>query len=517
MFESFSVLVQRYPTIFRPYTKQIRNELRAYLAPTLSDGHFITTSLSKSARRLAVILYQSAAKNSSGEEWVKGIQDLVKKIHGTVDQVYRAVIEDWESFSGNISQPVNMDQEVHGGAESGEDLPVWTGIGAGLERLLGLLDLLADHFRYQIVATITVPLGSVVGLLTRLMSVVPPSNRKQNSEHGGMRLHPAVEKSEREILWTSLPSVYIASIEVYLALAQRLHHSFTSMAQPCLSQVAWTFPHVLHDEDFRAATYRLVFRILPLCGSSFQQSSVDLISPIIKACCNDVRNIEDYSPLPKDKTTKGLVSRSSVNLDTFLTNKASKPVIPMRRHTGVVDAAEKLHPLFLTHLPQQHLQAYLRAEVDRTSILAHHKDAMLASVLNPFIGTNGKVLPSIMPHLCREFSGTSAVEAILRPRQPVVCSTQTPLQDQISLDGIEVIEDVMEDVVVAGTPSFNRSFSTVEDLMNREGVTVPKEPETAQILQTAGVDEDDSDESVHLTMELSDSEDEQPPEAAMLE
>src|SRR5271155_3266128 len=69
IFESFCVLISQHPTIFRPYGNQIKVVIRPYLAPTLCDSHFVHFSLSQSARRVAVLLHQTAVKNTSGEEW----------------------------------------------------------------------------------------------------------------------------------------------------------------------------------------------------------------------------------------------------------------------------------------------------------------------------------------------------------------------------------------------------------------------------------------------------------------
>ena len=559
IFESFCVLIPHHPTIFRPYGNQIKVVIRPYLAPTLCDRHFVPLSLSQSARRVAVLLYQTAAKNTSGEEWGKGIRTLVRDIHGTVDRVYRVVIEDWESTAGYVSQPVDINQEVHGGAKSEEDLPAWNGIDAGIQRLEGMLRLLREHFMHHTATAVNIPLDLVVDLLTRLMSVVSPTNAKGGSDYNGVRLHPAIERNERDGLWAGLGNVHMVSIEVYLVLVERLQHNFTSLAQRCLSQVAWIFSSHHHDEAFRCVVYQLMANVLPLCGSSLDKSTVALLTPAIRACCKEFPVPDDgYRSRAQEDGGKLPINRSSANVDTFLNNKTASETVAVNNGSEVVNAARELLPLFLSHLPQQHLQGYLRAKIDQTAILTRNKEAMLASVLNPYLGKNGKPLPSILPHLCREFPIEPAVEALLRPRLPILRQSQAVSQDhELAEESLLEADDLMEDVVIHNAASeetgaehidtpkatINSNQATegsgrlpkvgtmtphdpwggpshvkdaeIEPIVAREkflsSLPPPVGPSNAKLSDTGPAMEDEdeeSDESVHLTMDLSDSEDE---------
>jgi pre-rRNA-processing protein RIX1 len=560
IFESFCVLIPRHPTIFRPYGNQIKVVIRPYLAPTLSDGYFVPLSLSQSARRVAVLLYQTAAKNTSGEEWGKSVRALVRDIHGTVDQVYRAVIEDWESTAGYVSQTVDVNQEVQGGAKSENDLSAWNGIDAGVQRLEGMLKLLKEHFIHHTATAVNIPLDLVVDLLTRLMSVVPPTNATGGSGYNGVRLHPAIERNERDGLWAALENVHMAAMEVYLVLVNRLQHNFTSLAQRCLSQVAWIFSSRPHEVAFRCVIYQLTAKILPLCGFSLDRPAVALLTPVIRACCKDLP-MQDGEHQSRAQRDAGNPPRneSSANVNTFLNNKTASETLIVNNGSGVLEAAGELLPLFLSHLPQQHLQGYLRAKIDRTAILAHHKEAMLASVLNPYLGKNGKTLPSILPHICREFPNDPAVEVLLRPRLPVLRQNQAISQDQQLIEeSLQEADDLMEDVVVhsaafedtgarhidtqKGTISSTQATddndrllkfrstashdpwggasndrdAQIEPIISRENFSSPlaplAEPSNAKLGQTVPEmeeeEEEDSDESVHLIMDLSDSEDE---------
>jgi hypothetical protein len=421
-----------------------------------------------------------------------------------------------------------------------------------------MLRLLREHFMHHTATAVNIPLDLIVDLLTRLMSVVPPTNAKGGSDYDGVRLHPAIERNERDGLWAGLRNVHMLSVETYVVLFNRLQYNFTSLAQRCLSQVAWIFSSYHHDEAFRCVVYQLMGNILPLCGSSFDKSTVALLTPVIIACCKEFPMPDDgYRSRTQEDGAKLPTNGSSANADTFLNSKTTSETVAVSNFSEVLNAAGELLPLFLSHLPQQHLQVYLRAKIDQTAILAYNKEAMLASVLNPYLGKNGKTLPSILPHLCREFPNDPSVEALLRPRLPVLRQTQAVPQDhELVEESLQEADELMENVVVhnvasedtgAGpidtpkaTISSNRTAggsgqlpkvgsmtphdpwggpshvrdAEIEPIVNREKFSSPLpppvEPNYAKLSHTAPamVDEEDSDESVHLTMDLSDSEDE---------
>lgn len=459
IFNAFSALMPRHPAIFRPFASQIRIVTRAYVAPTFCDGRFVPESLKESARSLAVLLHQTAPKNTSGEEWGKNIRELVKEVHATTDQVFRAVVEDWESAAGYISQPVDVNEELQGGGKSKEDYLAWSGIDAGLERLVGLLGYLEEHFNHRSATAVTVPLGIIDDLLARLMSIAAPQASKNGSGHGGMRLHPGISREEREGLWAGLPQVYIGVIEVYSILIDRLQNSYTSLAQGCIEHITWTFRTGKQDEQYRAKAYDVIAKLLLLCGSSLPKSSIDRLAPVQVACCKELRPIEEALPAMPLKDSNGKATSNGVaNADKFLKNN---PILSSTEitDTAVITAAKALLPLLFS-LPQQHLEAYLRAELDRTAILSHHKEAMLASVLNPFLGRNGKSLPSILPHLCRAFPRDAAVEALLRPRLPVIRQSG-PIMSAPAEEEIEEDEDLaMEDMEPEDEPKSSEQLDT---------------------------------------------------------
>jgi pre-rRNA-processing protein RIX1 len=559
--DAFSILILRHPTIFRPFASQIRLITRPYLAPTICDECFVPSSLSKSARRTTALIHQIAGKSSSGDEWGNSVRQLVKEIHGTTDKVYRSVIEDWESICGYTSQPVDMNRELHGGGSSDDNLPEWNGIDAGLGRLVGLLRQLEEFFRHQTASFVIIPLGPILDLLARLMSVTPPKNSAMDSGYEEARLRPTIERDERDKLWAGLPSVYIATMQVYAVLADRLESQFVSVAQSCLDQVIWTFPSGQQDDIFRAILYRLVAKLLRFCGLDLPKKVVDNITPIIRACCKEFPHLEGDASTPALSMEGARQGSNGVppKADSFLQLGTNAYVNPTPIN-DVLKSATKLLPLFLSHLPQQHLEAYLRAEIDRTAIICHQKEAMIASVLSPYIRKDGRSLPSILPHLCRQFPSDVAVEALLRPRFPVVLLAPSALHGykRLQEERPEVEDDVMEDFIPFNrdeeiakiektenwpiireniSPNYTgalresiketmseglKQVSAVQQYIEEDSpigchnlpLPQPVVPAEIGIIQSTSVlageevDSDGSDDSIHLTMAMSDSEDE---------
>lgn len=569
IFDAFSALMPRHPAIFRPFAGQIRTVTRIYVAPTFSDDRFVPELLKESARSLAVLVHQTAPKNTSGEEWGKSVRELVKEIHGTTDQVFRAVVEDWESTVGYISQPIDVNKELEGGGKSKDDYPGWSGIDAGLDRLTGLLGYLEEHFKHHTATAVTVPLGIIDDLLTRLMSIAPPVS-KSGSDHGSMRLHPGISREEREGLWAGLPQVHIGAMDIYAVLIDRLQQGFTSLAQGCIEHITWTFRTDKQDESCRTKAYDLIAKVLPLCGSSLPKTCVDRLTSVLVGVCKELRPEEAKPVSMTQKDSHGKATSNGVtNADNFL---KSAPILSSgsSSDSAVISAAKRLLPLFFSHLPQQHVEAYVRAELDRTAILSHHKQAMLASVLNPFLGKNGKSLPSILPHLSRGFPRDAAVEALLRPRQPVIRQSRpvmsAPLEEKIAEDEDLIMSDLVPAAVAADsskahtitTIAASTLTSTVETQTTSRNVeiieatvavdkpnvwgtqkkvsvdasvgpqikvqarkhsdhaqTAATAVSTAPLLTSAATtsaveeDEDSDDESVHLEAGLSESEDEE--------
>jgi pre-rRNA-processing protein RIX1 len=539
VFQSFAILVPRHTTIYRPFVSQIRPILRPYLAPTSFDGSFVSMELKQSARRLDVILHQTAPKNTGGEEWAKAVRELVRDTHSTADLVFRAVIEDWESSSGYQADPVDVNIELRGGDKTPGDLPAWAGIYAGTERLAGLLEYLAAYFKSETSTPVAMPLGSISDMIARMLSISIPW--PDSSATGGPRLHPAIDRDEKDGLFAGLSEVYVGALHLLDAIAERLQESFMPLAQGIFDQLTWVFPYGKHSIEFRQLAYRLLTKILRNIGPSFNRSQAPKLSTVIKTCCHDLFSQEPSTKSTKITATdskKSQSSGSSHNADALLRKIGDSPVEVSIDNPELSAAAGELLPLFMSHFPQQHFDISMRSLIERTAILSHNKDAMLASILNPFVGKNGRALPTILPHLARDFPDDNVVEILLRPRMPLLPSKSASLPSSNPIDDASEDEDmdinpepISTHQPLEATPSANPSLTTFhpglgppQDHLGTHAEaplqvptvtstytktptqTIPP-PDQQDVNMGQGDSDTSDDESVHLVMQLdSDSE-----------
>lgn len=475
IFDSFAMLVPRHTTIYRPFVTQIRLATKKYLAPTSSDDVYMSPSLKDSARRLVVILHQTVAKGGGGEEWGKSFREVVKNIHITADNVFRGVVEDWESSTGYIAEAVDVNQELSGGGRTAEDLPLWTGIDAGVERLTGLLEFLSVYFKIETSTPVTIPLGAVMDLILRMLSISIPTASESASGRGGPRLHPAIDRDEKDSLWSGLPQVYVAALELVEAISDRLEDTFLPLAQGILAQLAWVFSFGKHFQDFRYMTYNVLAKILLQTGQSLNKAQTVKLTTIVRSCCRDLQggsslnSSVDGAP----NTSEGNGGVSNQNADTFLHRAIEAIEDQTLLETDLAVAAAALLPIFLSHVPQQYLDISIRSLIERTAILSHNKKAMLASVLNPFVGKNGNPLASIVPHLTREFGHDAVVEILLRPRMPLVPVT-----------GVRSIIDTFNDVPEDEEMEFSADIPSTVTQQHLKSFETSSEPTATSTLTT---------------------------------
>ena len=433
--EALGELLPYHPTSFRPFVGQIRSLILRLLAPTpsnlLQDGstkHSIieisssTGPCTAAARRLFVLLHCCAAKNTSGDEWNKTLRTIIADIHNTTDQVFRAVFEDWEPSSKAQTNRTNARDYGAVISDAGTDLlglPGWKGIHAGCERLSGLLLLLQSSLATPNSSAVSLPVGAIVDIITRILSVLVPAGTKHATYEGSVRLNPEIGREEREALWARLPHIHIAALRTLSTVLARLGAASAALSHGLLDLLLWVFRSEHTSDKIRTSTYGLVAQILGRFGPSLPRSAVSSMSPLIRACCKDLLPSQERPAgeltVPGNKAAQG-DGLSSSNADSYL--HAATLLKPQTCSLELQAAASALLPLLLTSLPQNILSFSLRSQIDRTAILSRNKEAMLASVLNPSTGKMGT--SSIMPLLARGFPEATAVEAFIRPRMPVL-------------------------------------------------------------------------------------------------
>lgn len=421
-------LVSRHPTTFRPFSAQIHSVLIQILGSS-GSGRFFSSSVVDLSQRLFVALHHCAPKNMSGDEWTSACRMTIASIHRTADNVFRSVVEQWESTDPNFRHtPPSRDATQVVGDDGSNDLGLggWEGMDAGANRFICLLRLLATFVSSRTASTVNIPIGAIFDMSARILSVSVP----KDGDDGAVQKVAEISRDERDALWLVLPRIHAACIDLFTTILRTLKALSLSVAQTILEQLLWIWDAEKFHHDLRASSYRLIEQMLPLIGPSLTKPNVTSLGPIIRQCCQDLLSIDEESSPSRERSTtsKGGKSKDhqgTANVDAFL-----NPALNARnlgkadvRYPPYSDAHLAL-PLFFRYLPVEHLSLPTRAEMDRTAILTAHHDAMMASVMNPVPSVKGrKPVPSILPFLVRRYSEQLDVESLLRPRMPVILST----------------------------------------------------------------------------------------------
>lgn len=426
MLQSFIELITLHPSSFRPFVQQIQTLVLSLIAPTSSNLGSVEQSSTSSellhdtARRLFVLLHFCAPKNTSGEVWARSLSMIIISAQRTADRIFRSLIEDWRPRSDMIDGVgLAMNETVSDAKPQPLNLPGWTGIHDGVQRLNGILCTIQAFVSLTSSAAVVLQVSSIMNLTDRILSTLQPSAAR------GSRARPEISRDEREGLIIGLPQLHVSAMAILSLLISRMGSSCAATKESTLEQVSWIFQNECANDEVRTAAYELVSQILKRFGLSLCASCAAPISLCIRACCEDLVSPEEAATQDRDVpalhgTKPSDHNSSSTNADSFLKCSETRlKTCTVSEHTA--QAAGKLLPLALTNLPSEFLSYALRTRVDRTAILANNKTAMLASVMNPYVAAKGKHSSvSILPLLARAHLGALEIEALLRPQMPTV-------------------------------------------------------------------------------------------------
>lgn len=409
-----------YPTTLRPFSAQIKAAFRLYIAPTQADGLAAPHTLLETSRKLFVLQHYTTPKNGNAEEWAKAIGSLIKTAHNTGDHVFRAVQETWEPSSNYTRQSVSYDGEAHGGGDAAEELPAWVGVPHGAERLIGSIETIGEFFKCPTKCPVVTPVSQILDLTSRITMILPPQRASKLQDD--IHLNAAIGREEKDELWSIVPDIHVAVVDLFIALVQRLQENAISIAADILHHTMRIFDAEHQIPLIRERAYVLFKELLLLHGPTMPKISVNSLHKAIQSCCRDILSASGHAgPKRAEKqdskpqtSSKPPASKPSTNADAYLNNQfktaAAAAADPSIAH--IVKAAAALLPLFSSHLPQEHLKQTLRALVDRTAVLSHNKDAMVSSVLSPYRTKTGKTLASVFPFLARDYPRDQSVEVL---------------------------------------------------------------------------------------------------------
>ena len=412
--DAFSTLVPLYPTTLRPFSSQIRSAARLYFAPTSSDHSAVSTSLQRAARGAVISQHHVAAKSGGGEEWTKLIDGLLRDFHSTADQVLRAVDESWEGTANHNRTRVDLDEEPHGGGDAAEELPPWTGIASGAERLIGLLGFIADCLQHSTKSSVRVPVGALADVVARICLLARLSPKTQTWDQS-LQTKAAISREEKDELWSWMPDIHMAAMQLIMAMAQRFGKDLLPLVPQTMDHLVRVFQSGMSISAVRAMGYRLLDELLPIAGPTLSKAAVEMLGPLFGACCRDLQQDAGFLKLPEKSVASnknGKKSETTPNVDLFLQPQASTGGEILSLEPEHKAAAVALLTNILTFVPQHHLKPTIRGLLDKTAILTRSRDAMLSSVLNPYKDQRGRMYPSILPHLSQQYPHDQGLEIL---------------------------------------------------------------------------------------------------------
>ncbi|KAG5757193.1 hypothetical protein H9Q70_000218 [Fusarium xylarioides] len=442
--DALSALIPLYPTTIRPSNSKLKTAVKPYLVPTQSDETVIPQSLQRASRKLVISLHHVAAKSGGSDEWAKLIDTLLEELHSTADQVLRAVQESWEGTSGFTRSQVELDNEPSGGGSSADELPAWSGINAGADRLIGLFQYLSDCLRYPTKAPVTIPTSALVDAASRLLLIARLSSKSQTWDQA-LQTNAAIAREEKDELWAALPDIHIAALHLIEALSQRLGQNAVSIAPEILDHLVRVFKSGINLPTVRTTGYTVLKEILLISGPTLSKPSVGSLDPVFGACCRDLQQDAGHLKEAEKPAATGTDSKKNsiaANADLFLQPQAAAVVSNPSLEPKHRAAAADLLPVILSKVPQRHLKASLRGLVDQTAILTNSRDAMLASVLNPYKDQRGRVYPSILPHLTQQFPDDKDLEIL---RTNIRAGAQSLAEGEESLEALPIEEEEEEE------------------------------------------------------------------------
>lgn len=424
-------LIGLHPTLFRPFLGQLQKLTLLLIAYAPSDAslennvHPTPTSVADGARRLFVLLHVCSPKNTAGDEWTQSFGCTLATAQRTADRVFRAIIEDRKVSTGmTVAGNMNPVHEMASDHKPGTlNLPSWTGIYAGIERLYGLLRTLQAFVANKTSVSVVFPASSIMELVVRVLSTCRPSNTKDS------RIRPEVGRDERDGLAAGLPQLHLSAMDLLSVMVLRMGSASAALVHPALEQIFWVLDDENDVDETRLAAYRILANILTKFGPSIPKSLAKSIARCLALAC------EDIIPLQENLAQGGEASimnekqpgheSSTMNADSYLKRKSPQHAVS-RAPSVLQAAARELIPLALARLPDGFLSEDVRIQIDSTSVMMNYRDAMLASVMRTGINKQGqRMITSILPLLARAHSEDLGVEALLRPQLPLLQSRRT--------------------------------------------------------------------------------------------
>ena len=461
-------LIRLHSTRFRPFMGILQKLTLSLIAYTPSEAspenqnRTVSISVADGARSLFVLLHVCGPKTTAGNDWTQSFQSTLATAQRTADRVFRAIVEEWEPTIGTatVSNTDSIHETVKDHNPGPLNLPGWTGIHAGIERLDGLLRTLQVFIATKTSVPVLFPISSTMDLVDRVLSARQPSNTKDS------RVRPEVGRDERDGLTAGLPQLHISTMNLLFVIVQRMGSAFAALAHPALEQIFQVFDDEEDVDEIRLAAYRVMAQVLVRFGPLIPKSLAKSTARCLVSACGDilprrtgVAQGEEASSMNEQHPGH---QASNLNADSYLKPRETHHSV-FSTPTAVQVAARELIPLALTRLPDGFLSEVVRIQIDSTSIMTNDKEAMLASVMRTARNQEAqKMTTSILPMLARAHTGDLGVESLLRPQLPLLQprSTGNETLDNEE-DDLQGPQDNLEDTP-SGFYQHNFGFNSIE-------------------------------------------------------
>lgn len=408
-------LLPQHATVFRPELTRIKAVCHGLLG---AEGS--STATRDLATRLLCLLLSCSPKNQFSQEWSNTAGNILNSAHDTADKLFRAVLEEYESNDSARQKSIgkqDFSKEPHLLGPDPLGLEPWKGIYQGSLRLSTLLTWLGTLLSTPTPQPVAIPAGAIIDLSARIAAVAVTTSAEP------VRYHKEASKDEREELRINLPLLNISCLHLLHTMCSTYGQALLPVYRTIAIQAMALLQDLSYHEGVRQSVYDLVGYLLQASNPNELALSRDTFSTLVTECCHDLkRGVPglDVQSNRNDATDGALTAKSTLGVTNAPgQNARSAPL--SRKESDVYASAWTLLPKIFEYGPISLISRQLRAEMDRLSVLLDHREAMLASVMRPVLSKNGKAnSASLLPFLARSAGNGLAVEALLRPRMPVI-------------------------------------------------------------------------------------------------
>ncbi|KAK7894375.1 hypothetical protein LTR67_006136 [Exophiala xenobiotica] len=387
------------------------------------------------AIQLLCLLLWSTPRNMVAQEWNQMAANLIKAVHATASKLFRAVIEEHESNDSSLQITTgkhNFSKETKQVEVDLAGLHPWAGIYEGSDRLAALLSWLTCLVSTPTPESMLLPIGAVLDLTSRVMSVTVPASKAGAADD--LRYHKDASREEKEELWTHLPQIHMACLDLLDSLFSSYGQVLSPTQRTNVNQLLDLFENMSWHQDIRSGVYKIFSHQLERIDVSNLDINREALAKVLEHCCNDLKS----GFAERVESTSSALKTAAIQLTSGSISGGTQGTVASfsSRRPNVFQAAWVLLSQALRYCPGTLMSRRIRSEIDRIAVLLDHRDAMLSSILNPVLSKEGKAAnASLLPFVVRSAADEIAVEALLRPRMPFIAVGSSEIEHPSSQDG----------------------------------------------------------------------------------